>query len=329
MVQKIILDMDPGIDDALAIILALRSPELQVEAITTVSGNVHVDQASKNALKIVENISDLKKKPEVAEGLSKPLFRELTTAESVHGKNGLGDSNLPEPKQPLSKKHAVDLMIEKVLSSKKGELTIVTTGPLTNLAFAFLKEPRIAENVGQLIMMGGAFGVTKYGSGNVTPAAEFNIYTDSEAAKIVLECGLHITAVGLDVTMNPSALITPREYEKIRAAKTKSAELVRRITRSHMASFGFLALHDPMAVAVALHDPMAVAVALDPSLVTRKKYFVEVETKGEYTRGQTIADRRGNLRPKTVRVGNPITLCTGVQGEKFIKLFMNRVILQT
>jgi purine nucleosidase len=168
-------------------------------------------------------------------------------------------------------------------------------------------------------MMGGAFNVTKYGFGNITPAAEFNIYTDPEAALIVLKSGLHITAVGLDVTMDPSALITQKEYEKIRSAKTKSAELVRRITRSHMASFGSLALH----------DPMAVAVAIDPSLVTRKKYFVEVETRGEYTRGQTIADRRGNLRPKTVRVGNPITLCTSVLGEKFIKLFMNRVVLQT
>ena len=319
VVQKIILDMDPGIDDALAIILALRSPELQVEAITTVSGNVHVDQASKNALKIVENIPDLKKKPEVAKGLSKPLFGELTTAEAVHGKDGLGDSNLPEPKQPLSKKHAVDLIIEKVLSSKEGELTIVTTGPLSNLAFALLKEPGIVENVGQLIMMGGAFGVTKYGFGNVTPVAEFNIYSDPEAAMIVLKSGLYITAVGLGVTMDPSALITQKEYDKIQSAKTKSAELVRRITRSHMASFGSLALH----------DPMAVAVAIDPSLVTRKKYFVEVETRGESTRGQTIADRRGNLRPKTVRVGNPMTLCTSVLGEKFIKLFMNRVILQT
>jgi len=319
VVQKIILDMDPGIDDALAIILALRSPELQVEAITIVSGNIHVDQASKNALKIVENIPDLKKKPEVAKGLSKPLFGELTTAESVHGKGGLGDSDLQEPKQPLSKKHAVDLIIEKVLSSKEGELTIVTTGPLSNLAFALLKEPGIVENVGQLIMMGGAFGVTKYGFGNVTPVAEFNIYSDPEAAMIVLKSGLYITAVGLDVTMDPSALITQKEYEKIRSAKTKIAELVMRITRSHMASFGSLALH----------DPMAVAVAIDPSLVTKKKYFVEVETIGEYTRGQTIADRRKNLPPQTVRVGKPISVSTSVLGEKFIELFMNRVILQT
>ena len=319
MVQKIILDMDPGIDDALAIILALRSPELQVEAITTVSGNVHVDQASKNALKIVENIPDLKKKPEVAKGLSKPLFGELTTAESVHGKDGLGDSNLPEPKQPLSNKHAVDLIIEKVQSSKEGELTIVTTGPLSNIAFALLKEPKIAENVRQLVMMGGAFGVTKYGFGNITPVAEFNIYSDPEAAKIVLKSGLHITAVGLDITIDPSALITQREYKTIRSAKTKSAELVTRITRNHMASFGSLALH----------DPMSVAVAIDPSLVTKQKYFVEVETRGEYTRGQTIADRRRNLRSQTVRVGNPITVCTSVLGEKFIELFMNRVILQT
>ena len=319
MVQKIILDMDPGIDDALAIILALRSPELQVEAITTVSGNVHVDQASKNALKIVENMPKLKKKPEVAKGLSKPLFRELTTAESVHGKDGLGDSNLQEPKQPLSKKHAVDLLIEKALSSKEGELTIVTTGPLSNLAFALLKAPRIAEYVGQLIMMGGAFGVTKYGFGNVTPVAEFNVYSDPEAAKIVLDSGLRITAVGLDVTKDPSALMTQKEYEKIQSAEAKSAELVTRITRSRMASFGSLALH----------DPMAVAVAIDPSLVTKKKYFVEVETRGEPTRGQTIADKRENLPPQTVGARKPISVCTKVLGEKFIELFMERVVFQS
>lgn len=317
MVQKVILDMDPGIDDALAIMLAVRSPEIQVEAITTVSGNVHVSKAGKNVLKILESMPDLKKKPEVAQGLPKPLFGKLTTAESVHGKNGLGDSNLPEPKQALSKKHAVDLIIEKVLSSE-GEIALVTTGPLSNLAFALLKEPKIAEKIQQLVMMGGAFGVTKHGFGNITPAAEFNIYTDPEAARIVLGSGLSVTAVGLDVTMDPSALITRREYARIRSAKTESAELVTRIIRKRMESFGSLALH----------DPMAVAVVIDPSLVTKREYFVEVETRGEYTRGQIVVDRRGILPPQTARVGKPINVCTSVLGEKFIDLFMKRVIFQ-
>lgn len=168
-------------------------------------------------------------------------------------------------------------------------------------------------------MMGGAYGVTKYGFGNITPAAEFNIYNDPEAAEIVLRSALSITAVGLDVTMDPSAMITQREYKRILSTKTKSAELVTRITRNHMASFGLLALH----------DPMAVAVAIDPSLVTRKKYFVEVEVTGEYTRGQTIADRREILPPQTVRMGKPVNVCTSVLGEKFLQLFMERVIFQS
>ena len=319
MVQKVILDMDPGIDDALAIMLAVRSPEIQVEAITTVSGNVHVSKASRNALKILENMPDLKKKPEVAKGLPQPLFGKLTTAEFVHGKDGLGDSNLPEPKQFLSKKHAVDLIIEKVLSSKEGEITLITTGPLSNLAFALLKEPRIAEKLPQLVMMGGAFGVTKYGFGNITPAAEFNIYTDPEAAKIVFRSGLSITAVGLDVTTDPSASITRKEYERIKSTRTESAELVTRIAKNFMASFGSLALH----------DPMTVAVVTDPSLVTKRKYFVEVETRGEYTRGQTIVDRREILFPQMGRVGNPINVCTSVLGKKFIDQFMERVIFQS
>jgi len=321
MVQKIILDMDPGIDDALAIMLAMRSPELQVEAITTVGGNVYVDKTSKNALRILENMVYLKKKPEVAKGLARPLSGKLVTAECFHGEDGLGDSNLPEPEQALSKEHADDLIIKKLLnsSSKECEIALVTTGPLSNLASALLKKSEMAAKISQLIMMGGAFGATEYGFGNITPAAEFNIYNDPEAAKIVIGSEFPITAVGLDVTMNPSAWITRREYDRIKSIKTKNAKLVARIIRKRMESTGLLALH----------DPMAVAVAIDPSLVTRKKYFVEVETRGEYTRGQTIADRREILPPQTVRIGKPVNVCTSVLGEKFIDLFMERVIFQS
>lgn len=319
MVQKVILDMDPGIDDALAIMMAVRSPELKIEAITTVGGNVHVSKSSKNALKIVENTPGMKCTPKVAKGLPKPLIRkELLTAEYIHGKDGLGDSNLPEPKLSLSKEHAVDLIIDKVLNSKNGKITLITTGPLSNVACALIKEPNITQNIAQIIMMGGAFGLTEYGFGNASPAAEFNVYSDPEAAKIVFQSEIAITAVGLDVTRNPCARITRREYDDIVLAKTESARLVIRITRNIMKRFGCLYLH----------DPLAVAVAVCPDLVCKRKYFVGIETKGEYTSGQTVVDRRKIPPPQIGRKGNLISVCTNVLGKKFIDLFMERVIFQ-
>lgn len=320
-VQNVILDMDPGVDDALAIMLAARSPELEIRAITTVSGNVHVDKSSNNALKILENTPGLKNIPEVAKGLAKPLFREkLLTAEHIHGRDGLGDSNLPQPKLALSGKHAVDIIVEKVLNSEE-KMTIITTGPLSNVAFALLKEPNIRQNIEQIVMMGGAYGLTEYGFGNVTPAAEFNMYSDPEAAKIVLDSEIPIVAVGLDVTKNPSVRITQAEYNDIILAGTESAKLVMRITTNMMKRFRCLYLH----------DPIAVAFAVDPTLFSKRRYLVEVETEGKYTTGQTVVDRRKIRIDDPHRIGKfgrPISVCTDVLGKNFLDLFLERVVFQ-
>src|SRR2546426_10720650 len=190
---RIILDTDPGIDDALALFLALASPELQLEAITTVSGNVHVDLTTRNALTLLElaGRTDIP----VARGCDRPLSRQPVFAEYVHGQNGLGGVELPEPQlQPVGQ-HAVDLIIERVMAAPR-EITLVPIGPLTNIALALRKEPRIAEHVREVVIMGGALRVP----GNVTPEAEFNIYADPHAAHIVFHAGWPIRLVSLDVT---------------------------------------------------------------------------------------------------------------------------------
>ena len=316
MVRKIILDVDTGVDDAMAIMLACLSPELKVDLITTVSGNVHVDKTSVNSLKILEAIG-VEDVP-VAKGLSKPLLRKLETAEDFHGKDGLGDSNLPEPKLKLLEKHAVDLIIEKVMNSKKGEFTIVTTGPLTNLGFALIKEPEIAKRVNEIVIMGGAFGISPYGYGNATPVSEFNMYVDPEAAKIVLGSGAKITMVGLDVTTKPDTLITMEKYEEISSSKSKPAQIIAKITKKLIERYG----------AYALHDPMAVAAAIDRSLFKVEKYHVEVLTSDGITRGQTVADRREwmKLLDENWEKRKNVHVCVDVNSEKFLTLFMKRLV---
>lgn len=310
MPKKVILDMDPGIDDALAILLAVRSPELKVEAITTVSGNVHVDKASLNALKILElaEVKDIC----VARGMDRPLIRELETAEYIHGEDGLGNIDLPAPKLSLHPKHAVDLLIERA-SSAPGEITLVTTGPLTNVAMAVLKEPKIVGWIREVILMGGAFAVTPYGYGNVTPAAEFNIWCDPEAARIVFHSGLPIVAVGLDVTNNPSACLRKDHLKELSSAGTAISKFITQVFRFYLTR--------TQRGRMELHDPVAVAVAIDKSLVATKRLFVDVETRGEVTRGQTIADRRPWSKMRT-----NANVCCKIDGERFLSLFMDRLL---
>ena len=310
MPKKVILDMDPGIDDALAILLAVKSPELKVEAITTVSGNVHVDKASLNALKILElaKVEDIP----VARGMERPLIRELETAEHIHGENGLGNTNLPIRKLALHPKHAVDLLIEKITSAPK-EITLITTGPLTNVAMAILKEPKIVGRIKEVVLMGGAYAITPYGYGNVTSVAEFNVWCDPEAAKIVFRSGLPIVAVGLDITTDPSTCLREEHLKKFSCAGTAISKFIVQASRFYLTR----TQRDRME----LHDPVAVAVAIDKTLVTTKKFFVDVETKGEITRGQTIADRRPWSKMET-----NIEVCYRIDGKRFLSLFMERLL---
>mgnify|MGYP000507012154 CR=1 FL=1 len=317
--EKIILDTDIGVDDALALILALKSRELQLEAVTTVSGNVHVDKSTKNALKILELMN--RKDVPVARGAAKPLRRKLHTAEHIHGKDGLGDSGLPEPKIKPADKDAVDLIIEKV-SENPGEITLVPIGPLTNIALAVRKKPQITEKIKSIVLMGGAYGVTPYGCGNVTPVAEFNIYTDPEAAKIVFESGIEITAIGLDVTTDPEALLTWRDLEIIKEADTKAAEIIAEMLKKPMSMMEKCTGRRAMAV----HDAMAVSYLIWRDLFTVKKYRVDIETKGEFTTGQTVTDRRPETLRGDIKTRKPnVHVCTSVKGRKFINLLISRI----
>lgn len=293
--QRIILDCDPGHDDAIGILLAARSPALKLEAITTVAGNQSVDKTSRNALKVCA-LAGIRDVP-IAAGMDRPMVREPHVAAEIHGQSGLDGPNLPEPDIPLAPLHAVDLLIESLLASD-GELTLVATGPLTNIATAMRREPRIVPKIRRIVLMGGSTGL-----GNWTPAAEFNIYVDPEAAHVVFTCGRPITMIGLDVTH--SAQATPDVRERIRALGTPVGRLVDELleffAETYLRVFGF--------PAPPVHDPCAVAAVIDPTLVRTKPMRVDIELRGEFTAGRTVCDVYGTTgRPANAEVGVGIDL---------------------
>jgi inosine-uridine nucleoside N-ribohydrolase len=304
--------MDGGIDDALALILALSSPELEVAGITAVSGNVPVDQATINGLRVVELLD--RRDVWVARGLANPLVRDAVRATSFHGKDGLGDSRLPLPKTRPAAKSALDAISDELRTSKRREITLVCTGPLTNMAALLTGFPDVSKKVRELVIMGGAYGVTEYGIGNETPVAEFNIYSDPEAAKIVFESGVPLKAVGLDVTMLPESQLTLREYTRIKKGKGRNASFAVKILEKNMRKNGQFALH----------DPMAVAVTVKPSFFEFARYGVQIETRGVHTTGMTIADRR-NL-PENKQLGERALICKGVDSRRFKRLLLDRLI---
>ena len=298
--------MDGGIDDALALILAMRTDELEVSGITAVSGNVSVDQATINALRVVELVG--RENVWVARGLAKPLVRDPIRATSFHGKDGLGDSHLPLPKLKPHKNDALGQLSVELASAQNRELTIIATGPLTNIAAIFKKEPETARRIKEISVMGGAYGLTQYGIGNETPTSEFNIYSDPEAAKVVFESGVPLKAVGLDVTMIPAAQLSLSDYSRINSSGSRVARFASRILARAMRKKQF-----------ALHDPMAVAAVSKPSMFTFEDLPVVVETRGEYTTGMTVADRRlvrGN-NEKTVSV------CSDLKTDSFRRMVVS------
>ena len=277
--QRIILDCDPGHDDAIAILLAARHPALKLEAITTVAGNQTLDKTARNALKVC-TLAGIRDIP-IAAGMDRPLVRELRVAADIHGASGLDGPALPEPDRDLAPTHAVDLLIERLLASED-DITLVATGPLSNLAAAMRREPRIVPKIARIVLMGGAIGL-----GNTTPAAEFNIYVDPEAAHLVFTCGRPVTMIGLDVTHQ--ALATPEVRERIRALGTPVAHLVDDLlgffAETYHRVFGF--------EAPPLHDPCAVAAVIDPTLLTTRAMHVAIELHGEHTAGRTVCDIHG------------------------------------
>lgn len=275
---KIIIDCDPGHDDAIAILLAAANPKIELRAITTVAGNAEVEKTSLNALKVCE-IAGLTDVP-VAKGAEKPLVRTLRTAADIHGDSGLDGPLLPIPKKSLVDEHAVDLIIRE-LKASNGDITLVPTGPLTNVALAMLKEPSITSKIKEIILMGGAL------FGNVTPAAEFNIFTDAEAAKVVFESGVPLTMVGLELTHQ--AMATHDIIEEIKAIDNKVAHFVADLliffSKRYYDVFGFQG--GP------IHDACAVAYCINRNVFTTQKWRVDIETKGEYTYGMTVVDKLG------------------------------------
>lgn len=276
--RRILLDCDPGHDDAIAIMLACASQELEVLGITTVAGNQTGEKTFTNALKILTLIGeDLP----VARGFDKPLLRELITAPEIHGETGLDGATLPAPTVKPHEIHAINFIVETLLSADE-PVYLIPTGPLTNIAGVILLAPKIKEKIKRIVLMGGgAF------DSNVTPAAEFNIYVDPEAARIVFESGVPITMVGLDATNK--ALFTFEDIEAL-------ARLGRKVSTVAVQLLGFYAKAVEKVFGVKgaqLHDPLAVAAVIDPTILDTRSLHVDIETAGEFTRGATVVDLYG------------------------------------
>jgi purine nucleosidase len=306
--HPVIIDCDPGHDDALAILLALSSPDqLEVLALTVVAGNVPLALTEKNARKICElaGRSDLP----VDAGCARPLVRELVTAEYVHGRTGLDGPELPEPRMPLARAHAIDAIIEMLRAHPAGTITLCPTGPLTNVAMALRKAPDVVPRIKEIVLMGGAIGL-----GNVTPAAEFNIYVDPHAAKVVFEAGVPLVMHGLDVTHQ--ALLTPDRLEAIRRIGTP-------LSRTVVELLEFYSRYDQTRrgpPGAPLHDPCVVAYLLEPGLFHGRACYVAVETHGEHTLGRTVVDWFG----RTARPPNA-TVMHDIDTDGFFALLTERL----
>jgi inosine-uridine nucleoside N-ribohydrolase len=290
MKHKIILDCDPGHDDAIAILLAAHHPEIDLLAITTVAGNQSLEKTTRNALKVC-SLANIRNVP-IAMGMDRPLVRAAKHAPDIHGESGMDGPHIPEPTIELVRQHAVDLIIDLLMDSE-GDITLVPTGPLTNIAAAMRQQPSIIPKIKAISLMGGAMGL-----GNVTPAAEFNMHTDPEAAMIVFGCSRPITIVPLEVTHQ--ALATEEIITRLRTAQrpvaTFAADLLVFFADTYHKVFGF--------PAAPVHDPCAVAAVIDPKILHAHTMHVAIETSGEWTSGRTVCDVYGKLgKEPNARVG--------------------------
>jgi inosine-uridine nucleoside N-ribohydrolase len=302
---KIVLDCDPGHDDAIALLLALASPEVELLGVTTVHGNQTLEKTTANALKVLEfaGRSDVP----VAAGADRPLRREQFVAEYVHGESGLDGPALPPPSGKPVDRHAVDFIADLVLGSPE-PVTLVPTGPLTNIGLFLARYPEVAERVARIVLMGGAIG-----EGNVTPAAEFNIWCDPEAADRVFSSGLDVTMIGLDVTHK--ALVGPAHAEQLRASGRVGAmvaELLEFYGRFHRETYGW--------DGSPIHDAVALAHAFRPGLVETRRTGVRVDCEGELGRGRTNADLYGRMGwEPNAHVG------VDIDADGFIELLLERI----
>jgi inosine-uridine nucleoside N-ribohydrolase len=319
--RRVIIDTDPGVDDAMAILLALNSPELKVEALSVVSGNVEAWQGLENALKLV-SLAGRCDVP-VTGGAQHPLNQKLITAQFWHGKNGLAGVELPASKCKADSRFGPDLIIELV-HKYPYEITLIPIGPLTNIALAVSKDPSIVPLVKDIVIMGGSIS-----GGNVNGAAEANIYGDPEAASIVFNAGWMVTMIGSDV--GEHTLITRKYLADLQALHGPESDFVAKLadfylTRSEKSGYA----------GAAMYDPLAVGTVIDPTLVTLKDMHVDVETKGEFTRGETVANRMGSnennvLHGDHYEIEGVIELkanarvCLASDADRFLQLFISRI----
>jgi len=309
MSRPVLIDTDAGVDDVLALILALRSPELDIKAITTVAGNVPVRKCTLNVMALLDQLHadhDLV----VAQGAPRPLARRLVTAPEVHGKDGFGNVRPTGRMQRKISGDSAEKVITDVCRKWGNKLTIVALGPLTNIALALKRSPTMIKKIGRLISMGGAFRVP----GNTGPVAEFNYYVDPEAAHLVLSSGIPVTIVPLDLTQQ-IVLMHSEVQRRAERRANRLSKLIVRMTRFYMKYHhrtehffgGFL------------HDPIAVAAAVRPSLFHTQRLRVDIETKGTRTRGMSVAD----FRAKKPRTGVDVAL--KFEKEQFLTLFHERL----
>ena len=305
MSTPVLIDCDPGHDDAIALLLALASPELRLLGVSTVAGNASLDNTTANALRVLE----LAGRPDVpvAAGASRPLVREPSAAAYVHGEGGLAGPELPPPRGSQVGQNAADFLAGMIEAA--GEpVTLIPVGPLTNIALMLAVHPQAAERVERVVLMGGAIA-----EGNVTPAAEFNIWADPEAASRVFEGGLDVTMIGLDVTHK--ALLGPAHFDRLRAAGRIGSfvvELLEHFNVFHRETYGF--------DGSPIHDAVAVAHVIDPALVTTKRRHVAIETQSELCRGRTVVDIWR-------RTGNEPNADVGVEidSDAFVELLLERL----
>lgn len=319
--QRVIIDTDPGVDDAMAILLALNSPELKVEALTVVPGNVDGRQGLENALKIVSLAGRCD--VAVAGGAQHPLNQKLITAQFWHGPNGLAGVELPASRCKADSRFGPDLIIELVRKYPH-EITLIPVGPLTNIALAVSKDPSIVPLVKNIVIMGGSIS-----GGNVNGAAEANIYGDPEAASIVFNAGWMVTMIGSDV--GEHTLITRKYLADLQALHGPESDFI-----AKLADFYLSRSEKSGYQGAAMYDPLAVATVIDPRLVTLKDMHVDVETKGEFTRGETVANRMGSDE-KNVLHGDHYEIegvtelkpnarvCLASDADRFLQLFISRI----
>jgi inosine-uridine nucleoside N-ribohydrolase len=319
--RKVIIDTDPGVDDALALLFAMCSPELKIEAITVVAGNVRLELGLLNALRMVQvaGRGDIW----VSAGARAPLERRLVTATS-HGSNGLGGLDFPAPTIKPVDEPAAEI-IHRVVSGSPGEVSLIAIGPLTNVASALRSHPGLGKQVREIVVMGGSLS-----GGNMTPAAEFNIYVDPEAASVVFNSGVPLTMVGLDVTRK--CILTEEHVSALATGSSAISQAAERIARNDLAR-----ARQGGSDSRAMHDPLAVAAFVNRALVSLRQYFVAIETRGELTAGETVGYREAPIRRSASNQNssaNPdaggayvpnANVAVDVDAEGFFRMFVGRL----